>query len=260
MALERGAAGGHLVQHGPQRPDVAARVGLAPFQLLGRHVEHRAHQRPFACERIRYVGQRPRLGGRAGRHRLRRLRQPEIEQLDAGTRQHDVAGLEVTVDDAALVRLAERLADLGAPGAKLAKRHRAAAQSCREGLAKDELHDEESRALHRFLQPVERRDVRVVQRGQQPRFPLEPCQTLRVVTQIRRQNFDRHLTSEPCVLGLVHLAHAAGADLRDHPVVKQRLAGSNRHVRRLRASHHACAPCATTACQSGPLQLSTGEL
>ena len=40
------------------------------------------------------------------------LRQPEVEQLGAALRQHDVAGLQIPVDDACAVRLVERVGNL----------------------------------------------------------------------------------------------------------------------------------------------------
>ena len=43
------------------------------------------------------------------------LRQPEVEQLRAGLRQHDVGRLEIAVDDAVPMRLVERVGDLAAP-------------------------------------------------------------------------------------------------------------------------------------------------
>ena len=44
-ARERPRAGRHLVQHAAQRPEVAARVRVLPFQLLRRHVLERADDR-----------------------------------------------------------------------------------------------------------------------------------------------------------------------------------------------------------------------
>ena len=46
FAVERAAACRHLVEHDAEREDVGARVGLASFDLLGRHVGQRAYDGP----------------------------------------------------------------------------------------------------------------------------------------------------------------------------------------------------------------------
>ena len=50
-ALERAPAGDHLEQHGAEREDVAARVDVAIFELLGRHVVQGAEDRALSSQR-----------------------------------------------------------------------------------------------------------------------------------------------------------------------------------------------------------------
>ena len=50
------------------------------------------------------------------------LRQAEVEELRSRLRQHDVAGLEVAMDDARAVRLVERVGDLRADPQRLVER------------------------------------------------------------------------------------------------------------------------------------------
>jgi hypothetical protein len=52
-----------------------------------------------------------------------------------------------------------------------------------------------------FIEPVNRRDVRVVQRGQHTRFAAEARQPLRVFTQFPGQRFDRDVAGELGVVG-----------------------------------------------------------
>ena len=52
-ALEGAPAGHHLVEHGAEREDVAARIDVAPLELLGRHVEQRAEDRARPGQRRR---------------------------------------------------------------------------------------------------------------------------------------------------------------------------------------------------------------
>ena len=114
VALERPRARQHLVEHGAERPDVAAPIGLASLGLLGAHVRRGAEQHAALDQR--------RTGDRRARRRRRRwprrlrlhdLGQPEVEQLHRAVRpQLDVGGLEIAMDDALLVRRFEADGDL----------------------------------------------------------------------------------------------------------------------------------------------------
>ena len=79
FALERRPARQHLEQQRAEREDVCARVGLEPFDLLGRHVLKRAEDGALRRHVRRGSGRhrqaRCRHDGRGG------LREPEVEQL-----------------------------------------------------------------------------------------------------------------------------------------------------------------------------------
>ncbi len=87
--------------------------------------------------------------------------------------------LQVAVHDAALVGLLERLRDLAGDVDRLVDRQRAALQALGEILARDQLEHQERGAVG-FLEPVDRRDVGVVERGEQLGLALEARETLRV--------------------------------------------------------------------------------
>jgi hypothetical protein len=95
---ERLCAGQHLEQHDAQAVQVAARIELLAVPLLRAHVVRRAEDQPGI-----------------GDLELQRLvlGEPEINQrhllIDP---QHDVAGLEVAVQDARRMQRAERARDL----------------------------------------------------------------------------------------------------------------------------------------------------
>ena len=71
---------------------------------------------------------------------------------------------------------------------------------------------------------VDRADVGVLERGGRAGLALEPLERLRVARQLLGQELQRDAAAELQVLGLVDDAHAAAAELREDPVVGDRLA------------------------------------
>jgi len=97
----------HLVQHGAERKDVAARVHRFTTHLLGRHIAHGAHDDAFGCAHL-HVGDGRGIGERTVGHGIHQLRHTEVDDLQVAVlRDEQVFGLEVTVNDAARVHLAE---------------------------------------------------------------------------------------------------------------------------------------------------------
>ena len=143
-----------------------------------------------------------------------RLRQAEVEHLDLALRRElHVGGLQVPVHDPLLVRGLERVRDLARDRERLVDRHRAGRDPLRQRLALDEL-EHERLDVAGLLQPVDRRDVRVVQRRQDLRLALEPRQPLRVLRHRLRQHLDRDVAVELRVPRPVHLSHPARAERR----------------------------------------------
>ena len=69
---------------------------------------------------------------------------------------------------------------------------------------------------------VDRDDVRMIEGGDRPRLALEALQALRVGRHLRREQLQRHAALERRVLGGIDLAHAAGAELLQDPIVAKR--------------------------------------
>ena len=106
--LERRLAGDELVQHDPERVDVAALVGRIAFDLLRRHVRRRAEHR----------------AARGHARVADRAREPEVGDADAALLVDEhVLRLEIAVDDALGVRGGEAR---GRPGGRSRARGRAA--------------------------------------------------------------------------------------------------------------------------------------
>ena len=185
------------------------RSSVLAARLLGAHVgggtEHHA-----------VVGARRerRRGGRLAGSALdfHRLGEPEVEHLDPALRRHlDVGRLEVAVDDALRVRGFERLGDLPEDGDDVLGGHRSALEALGEVLTGHQLHLDEG-AIAAVLEAVQRGDVGVIERGQDPRLALEPAAPIRRIGHRLGQDLDRDFTPQPQVLRPIHLAHAAGAD------------------------------------------------
>ena len=102
LPLERPLPGRHLVDRRAEREDVAPDVGLTAFELLGCHVGKRAEHAPSAVS-CASCGRDRRQCGYAGT-RLQ-FREAEVKQLGAGPSQHDVAGLEIAMDQSSPVRV-----------------------------------------------------------------------------------------------------------------------------------------------------------
>lgn len=103
-ATERPAAGDHFVQHDAERPDVAAPIGGCPLEEFGRQISQRAGD---AARRRGHS--RRRIGSRFSHQGC----DPEIQYLHPPVGgHHQIAALEIAVDDSALVRVRERVRDL----------------------------------------------------------------------------------------------------------------------------------------------------
>jgi hypothetical protein len=90
----------------------------------------------------------------------------------------------------------------------------------------------EHQRLHavRLFEAVDRGDVRVVERGEHLRFPLEARQAIRVQREGLGQDFQRDVASELRIPRPVHLAHPARAEQVQNLVRAETCAGSESHV------------------------------
>ena len=121
-------AGEHLVEHDAEREDVGAVVERLSRDLLGRHVARRAQQHARGRLHVRVA----------------QPRDAEVHDLHAAVGEHhDVAGLHVAVDDAALVGRRERLGHARGDLHRLRGRERAAADEVAQLPAVEYLHRHE---------------------------------------------------------------------------------------------------------------------
>ncbi len=143
-------AGRHLVEHRAEGEDVAARVGLLALELFGRHVLECAKDRAALGQRRaqRSLGRQAReTGGPGGSVAEPQFGEAEVQELDARLGQHDVGGLQVSVNDSLPMRLVEGIGDLGGKAQKLLGWDPAAREAVGKRFSFEKLHDEEGRAV-----------------------------------------------------------------------------------------------------------------
>ena len=74
----------------------------------------------------------------------------------------------------------------------------------------DQFEDERHPAIP-FFQPVDRADIRMIERRQRLRFPLEARQSIRIRCEQFRQNLQRNITLQLRVERAINFAHSTRA-------------------------------------------------
>ncbi len=215
LAGERRPAGEQFEQHAAEGPDIGPLVDAETARLLGAHIRRRAHERSVARRQARRLVRAAGLGPT--------LCQPEIEDFDdAIGGELDVGRFQVAVDDTFFVSGIETVRDLACDRQRFRDRkavarpaHRSR-QTVRERFTFDELEDESAHArtwrTGGLLDPVDRADVRMVERGEHARLAVEPRHALGIRREDRRKDLDRHIPPQPAVAGAIHLSHASRAE------------------------------------------------
>ena len=156
------------------------------------------------------------------------LRQSEIEQLRPRPGQHDVARLQVAMNNSCPMRFVERIADLHGILERLRDRQAVLFQPRVERLTLEVLHHQEVGPVL-MADVVHRADVRMAQGGDGSRFAIKPVPELLVGGQLCRENLDRHRAIETCVASLVDFAHPAGTERRENLIRSEGRADHKRH-------------------------------
>ena len=177
LAFERALARQCLVQAAPERPYICSPVESTslPRACSRAHIARRSHDRPE--RRASGEGRRLRRCRGNVHFRCEHFRETEIEDLDLPVGcDLDVRRLQVAMNDPFLVSGFETFGDLDEQRLCFFKRNRPALDALCQRLPLDELHDKKLPCAGLFV-TVERRDVRVIQRGQELRFTLEAVET-----------------------------------------------------------------------------------
>ena len=222
-AGERRPPRDHLVEEAGERVDVAARVDVAPRDLLGRHVERRADD---------LAGARQLLGAGDGGD----FRQPEVDQLRrlahlAIGSEDDVGRLEIAMDDAGGVRRVEPPGQARRDVHRALDRHRLLAREHRrQRLARHVLHDEERRIADDDVE--EAGHVGMLDGAHRLRLVLEALAELGVGEQLGLEHLDGDDRADGAVLGGEDVAHGAAAEHLEQAVaIADDVAGRERAPR-----------------------------
>ena len=221
LAGKRVAAGHHLVEHHPQRPDVHARAGVLAVELLGGHVGRGAH---------RHAG-----AGDAGL--IDELGDAEVDQLHPPVRGHDDVGrLDVAMDDPPLVGTGQAGGDLFGDRDRLGDRQRSARDPVAQRLPLAESHDDEQGAVDGLVDLMDRADVRMIERRCGLGLADEAPLGFLGGAALMGQELERHRPVELQIDGLVDHPHAASPQAIEDAVVGDRAADHRVFRARARSS------------------------
>lgn len=140
------------------------------------------------------------------------LGQTEIGDLHpAATVEQDVLGLDVAVDDAGVMGVLQRIAQLRYHRQGLARTQPAGAQHLAQRRAFDQLHHQ----IAPFAGPadiVDRHQIGMIEPGQGQGLAFEPSGERRIAAQLGGQDFQGHRPVEPFLPRAIHRTHAALSD------------------------------------------------
>src|SRR5262245_17179700 len=132
------------------------------------------------------------------------------------------------MDDSRRVRLGETLGDLGSDPQPPAHGKGAGDHDLAEALPVHELH-REKRSLGLEADVVNRHDVGMIQGRGRTGFLLEAGEALLLPCELRGQNFERDLATEPGVSAPIDFPHASGAERRENLIGAEPFTGSEGH-------------------------------
>src|SRR5208282_2168730 len=149
--------------------------------------------------------------------------QPEIQNLRlTSTRDENVCGLDVPMDDTLRVSRIECVGDLDAHIKHRLDLHRLASNPVPERLPLQQFHCDEGSPIC-LVNLVDRANVRVIQRGRSLGFPLEAAESLCIVGEVIGKELQCDVATEFQVFRFVHHTHAPTADPAEDAVMGNRL-------------------------------------
>src|SRR5262245_14665795 len=206
-AFERTPAREQLKENDAERKNIAARVERFSGGLLRRHIRDAADKksRPRASRRKRRV---------VVFRGLRQLGQTEVGEFGVAVfGDKDIGRLDVAMQDADIVSGGQSVRDADEQLHDLPPAASLRIGPVAQRAAIDEFRDEILLTL-KFAHVVDRKDMRMVEKGRHLRLTLKPAARARV-RQFSGKKLDRHRPVELGVACTIHLAHAALTEKSD---------------------------------------------
>jgi len=170
----------------------------------------------LVVHRASYGIRRSDLTRRSGR----RFRQPEIQNLGvAALGNKNIRRLDVAVDDALRMCGVQSVGNLNGQVEQDIGLDRPARNAMLQRHAVEELHGDERVAVL-VINLVDGADVGMIQRRGRLGLALKTGERLLVFGNLIGEELESHKPAELHILGLVHHAHAAAAELLDDAVVR----------------------------------------
>ena len=158
--------------------------------------------------------------------RLRHGGEAEVQHLDrAIRRKHDVRRFQVAMRDPLLMGRVECARNLRGMLQRGIDGH-----GTLQRFAFDQFHNQ-GLALGGFFHRVYARNVGMVQRSQNFRFPLKARQTIRMLRKRSGQDLDRYVTIQLGVSGAIHFAHATRTKRREDLIWAEFVARGQTHMK-----------------------------
>ena len=154
----------------------------------------------------------------------------EVEKFGARSGQHDVARLQIPMNDALPMRFIQGIGDLFGVQQCLCNRQGTFAKAIGQGFTFNELHNKECHAV--LLANVEGANVRMVQIRNCSGFAFESFFQIGAIRQMGGQDFDRDSAVEPRILSTIDFTHTACANGCEDFIRSEPGAGLDRHARR----------------------------
>src|SRR2546423_12268616 len=164
---------------------------------------------------------------------IARFRQTKIENLHRAVRQqHDVARLQIAVNDASSVCCLQTFSRLSRDVQSVANRHAAiTTQPCAKSLPLVKRHRQKQPTAVSGRDFVDVAKVWVIERSSRVSFAHKSCLSRVVEVVVRQEKLERHSSAQLCIVRSIHNTHTSRTKRVTYDVVRDGPSGDAERVR-----------------------------